>query len=90
MEHAQKTLDDLIATREEVKCKVEVGKRPHLSASFFVSFIGSLELHTRLLSINQWSGSSAQEAHRCHLVLINLMLHRCIRTMSLIAGTGPG
>lgn len=59
MEHAQKTLDDLIATREDVKCKVEVNSLtlpcPSSEPIKLISFIGSLEPHTRLFSINQWS-----------------------------------
>lgn len=59
MEHAQKTLDDLVATREEVKCKVEVSSltlaRPPSAPIKLISFISSPELHTSLFSINQWS-----------------------------------
>lgn len=80
MEHAQKTLDDLIATREEVKCKVEVNSltlpRPSAVTIRLISFISSLEPHASPAPINQPSRSSAQAAHRCHLVLISLMPHR--------------
>lgn len=43
MEHAQKTLDDVIATREEVKCKVEVSSLT-LPASSFLRRSSSLAL----------------------------------------------